>query len=167
MKRLALWFLLLVSVTASVTAQAGDSGTYFDTERNGEGIVVQRNGDLIVTFLFTYGQVLCGLPIRPQVSPEPPEPVSDCQPQGQRWFLAADEIVGNVVSGLLLQTEAVNFPVGRSGVVGIEVVVGAYTLVRDGDGWLMSIRPFGRELDDDDPLFTEYAFSTLLFQASD
>jgi hypothetical protein len=94
---------------------AGDSGQYFDPERSGEGIILQRDGDRVVTFLFTYGAEVCGLPILPIPSPPPPVLPDGCEPIGQRWFFGADKIIGNVVSGVLFITEGLvgNGPVGQ------------------------------------------------------
>lgn len=163
---ITLLVLLLMSALAlaPLTAQAGDSGQYFDPERNGEGIILQRSGDLVVTFLFTYGFEICGLPIPPIPSPEPPILPDGCEPIGQRWFFGADEIVGNVVSGILFVTEGTTAP----DTVGEEIPVGAYTMVREGDGWLFAVDRFGPELSADDPLFARiFDFNTLLFEATD
>lgn len=157
--------LILTMLLFCGTVFAGDSGTYHNPERSGEGIVLQRNGDIVVTYLFTYGQEICGLPIPPIVSPEPEVLPDDCQLIGQRWFFGVDNIVGNVVSGVLYKTDGAN---GANGVVGTETAVGTYTLVRDGDGWLMAVDKFGPELAADDPLFAEiYDFTSALFRAED
>jgi hypothetical protein len=159
------YLITILLLIFSLTAWAGDSGLYHNPDRNGEGILLQRNGDTVVTFLFTYGAEICGLPIPPIPSPEPPVLPDDCQPIGQRWFLGVNDIVGNVVSGILFAT---NGAPGSDPVVGEEIAVGTYTMVRDGAGWLLAVNRFGPELDIDDPLFAEiFDFSALLFSATD
>lgn len=157
-------FLIVVLMAFSLAAWAGDSGLYFNPDRNGEGISLQRNGDTVVTYFYTYGAETCPDPDLPTVSPVPDEIV--CGHDGQRWFLAVDDIVGNVVSGLLYITEGQNYP--GSGTVGDETPVGTYTLVRDGDGWAMAVNRFGPALDADDYIFaTIFEFTTKLLSATD
>jgi len=161
MKYLAAFLLLICSLSVA----AGDSGIYHNPDINGEGILVQRNGDKVVVFLFTHGAEVCGLPIVPLPSPPAPEPQDGCQPLGQRWFFAVNEIVGNVLSGILFISNGIQ---NSSPVIGDETAVGTYTMVRDGGGWLLAVNRFGPELSTDDPLFAEiFDFSTLLFAADD
>jgi len=157
------WLILLL---LSSTLMAGESGLYFDPERNGEGISVHRSGDTVVTFLFTYGALFCDGVIEPTVSPSlTPE---DCDLSGQRYFFATDDIdeFDTAVSGALFITSGRNYPDGIIDEVGEAQAVGVYTLVRKGDGFLMAVDRFGSVLTEDDPLFERiFDFSTRLFIA--
>jgi len=165
------WLLMVVMAFAFLMSDvfAGDSGLYKNPDRYGEGIALDRSGDTVVTYFFTYGADICGQPIPPSPSPAPPVPPDDCVPDGQRWFLGADPIVNNtVVTGLLYMTAGVYYPDGLSGVVGDDFAVGVYTLVREGEGWLLAVDRFGPELEADDYLFsTVFDFTTPLFYATD
>ncbi len=146
-------FTLCLAVLATVVtlAHAGDSGSYFDPDRNREGMMLERNGDSIFFILFTYGADSdCG---EPQVSPS----IFDCDIDGQRWFFAVNKWDGvdQSVRGFLSVTQGINFPFGFEGEVGEAEAVGRYILAREGDGYLLFVQQFGNELDEDDPLFRE------------
>lgn len=153
----------------STAAVAQDSGVYFNPEADGEGIVLIRNGDLFVTYLFTYGEDICGLPVPPVVSPEPEVVEGEgCVGNGQRWFVGADEATGDFVTGFLYVTDGIDYPAALDGKVATETKVGVYTLARDGTGWALFVTRFGPALEVDDPLFSGiYELSSALLRATD
>lgn len=161
--------LMLLILIPPVLAFAGDSGLYFDQNRNGDGISIQRSGDTVVMHLYTYGAVVCGLPIPPVPSPEPPVLPDDCQPIGQRWFVGTGEIANETaVTGLLYATHGLNYPDGIGDAIGEEFTVGVFTLVREDAGWLLAVERFGPELGPDDYLFSAvFDFTSPLFYATD
>ena len=171
MKRFYILLLALLIGGGTSNLLAGDSGAYDNPARNGEGIVLVRRDNIMVVYLFTYGEEVCGLPIPAVPSPEPegwPEGY-DCQPIGQRWFIGADGMDSeNVVSGLLYITDGFHYPTGQNGVVGTETAVGVYTLVRADGGWLLAVDRFGPELEADDYLFsTIFEFTDPIVKATD
>ena len=162
-------YLLLLLVSFSLFA--GDSGSYFDTDRSGEGLILQRDGDTMLFFFFTYGgESECG---EPTVSPS--LPLFSCMLNGQRWFFGSGTYneLAQSLTGSLYITEGIDYPdtvfkVDGGGDVGDATVIGRYTLVREGKGWLMFVTRFGNTLGADDPLFAEvYNFVTPMFKATD
>jgi len=157
--------LLTFLLAFSVPIMAGDSGAYFDPEKSGEGLFVLVNEDktFYITY-FTYGAPSnCG---EPEVSPS----IFGCDLNGQRWFFGVNNFneISQTVSGNLFITEGLNYPFGDGDDVGEAVIVGLYTLVRDGKGWAMFVTRFGTTLDSDDPLFADVIrFYIPVFYATD
>jgi hypothetical protein len=171
-------FLPLLLLLLSGTLFAADSGLYYDAERDGEGILMLRNGDTVVTYMFTYGEDNC-----PDTDPVPsPSTVDDddeCDLNGQRWFFGVDEYeeISEEVAGTLYMGVGTNYPVGVQDKfdpfvmnVGQAVPAGEYILRRREDGWRMWIGPLskGGVLDEDDVLFDKvFEFRTQLFEADE
>jgi len=141
-----------------------DSGAYFDMARNGDGAAFLVNGDTFLFFLFTYGGEVCSG--EPVVSPALP----NCTLNGQRWFFGVSDFseVTQSLTGNIFVTEGIDYPFGFEGDVGMAEVVGRYTIVKEGTGFLMFVTRFGTALDEDDPLFSQVInLSDLLFRAVD
>ncbi len=159
-----LMILLTFLLAFSVPVMAGDSGDYFDPGRNGEGLNFGRNGDVVFWKFYTYGaEANCGEPV---VSPS----VQECELNGQRWFFGVDTFnnLTQVLNGNVLITEGLSYPTSDGGDVGEAIIVGLYTMVRDGKGWAMFVTRFGTTLDKDDPLFADVIrFHIPLFYATD
>jgi len=155
-------YILLLAF--SFPAFAGDSGDYFDLDKNGEGLNLGRNGDTIFFKYYTYGgDSECGEPV---VSPSIPT----CELNGQRWFFGVDTYneISESLTGNFYITEGVDFPFGADGNVGDATIVGRYTLVRDLEGWALFVTRFGTTLSQDDPLFDDViGFPIKLFESTD
>jgi len=141
--------LLFVILLFISSAFAGDSGSYFNIMENGQGLMLQRNGDTVFFVFFTYGaDSNCG-------EPQPSPSVTSCNKDGQRWFFAANEWdnIDQSVRGFLFITDGLDFPLGIDGNVGSEEVVGRYILARQGDGYFLSVSRFNNRLEIEDPLY--------------
>lgn len=165
--------LILMFVTASAFSEGPDSGLYFNPERDGEGINLIRNGDVIVFYFFTY------------------EPASECWnisiPDGglvteencheQRWFLSSGDIIEDdkVVEGWLYTAVGLGYPKCLvtpdnpfDSICGEAHIVGRYIMSRFNDGWRMIVIPFTEILDKEDALFGRvFEFTEKLLPASD
>lgn len=163
--------LLLLFVAAPI--YAAETGLFFDSERNGEGLLVMRDDRLIVTYFFSYGASSCDEEDEPVVGPLLPE-FYDCEYQGQRWFFTSNKWNGEDMeaTGFMFMASGVDYPKGIPDmtdpfvqIVGEAVPVGVYLLRPAGDGYQMLVVPYGDQLDKDDPLFGRiYQFTTLLFE---
>lgn len=170
MKKLVLLMLLMPMM---VLAQ---SGLYFNPDRNGEGITLTTDGDLYVTYFFTYGGYQCDTIREPTVSPSLP-PEEPCDLNGQRWFFGADlyKKDKDLVEGTFYMTTGVDYPEGALsndnpfGVdVGQAIPVGNYALRARGEGYQLRVFQLDENavLPDDDYLFEViFDFNTLLFGA--
>lgn len=160
-------FLMLLLFTS--TLLAGDSGLYFDPDRNGEGISIHRTNGVLTMFFYTYGALFCDGVIEPVVSPSLPG--DDCDFRGQRWFYSSDPIneEDTIVSGTFYITSGFNYPEGLNSEVSILDEVGTYILVRSGSGFLMAVdREDTTVLVVDDPIYNGfYNFSTLLLESTE
>jgi len=151
----------------SMPVQAGDSGSYFKELRNGEGLIVQRDADTFLIFLFTYGHETC-VDSEPTVSPTLFE--EECSTNGQRWFFGSGPLreISETVSGTLFITRGVDYPEGFDGRVGEPIEVGLFLVTRSGAGYTMSVERFGPELEPDDFLFAElFRTPTVLIKATE
>ena len=92
---------------------AGDSGTYFDSARPGEGMLLQRDGDTMMFFLFTFGAHGCYEYAYPMVGPFI-ERDYDCERQGDRWFYASNKYFAeeDELSGFIYMAYGTNWPEG-------------------------------------------------------
>lgn len=161
--------LLLLALAGAAFAQ--DSGLYYNPARDGEGLSLQRSGDTVVAFLFTYGgeESETPAPIAPWLSPQVPleDPLN-----GQRWFFTgAGTLVDNsYAEGILYSTGGVNYPVPlQPNPVAKPVAVGEYVLSRYENGWELLVSPLKNgPLLEDDPLFTvHFVFGVRLLKAGD
>ncbi len=150
-----LLFILLAWVLFS-PAFASESGSYYNTERNGEGLIYQTDGERELWFFFTYGEEICSG--EPVVSPSIPAPV--CILDGQRFFFGTD--------GSAYITFGLDYPFAIDGDVSEAQIVGTYDIIRVDDGYALFIDRFGFALERSDVLFSRvWEFPTLLFKASD
>ena len=168
------WLLTLVLMLVAGTSVAGDSGLYYDEQRNGEGILVMVDGTKYVTYFFTYGGLECEF----DKAPEPKGiEEDDCDLNGQRWFFGSDDfdpLLGQV-GGTLYMAHGILYPIGEPvdnepfiHNVGKAVAVGKYVLRPNGDGFLMDVAPTGEVLDEMDPLYEEiYIFRKVLFKVDE
>ena len=148
--------LILLAYSLFLPAFAGESGAYYNQDRNGEGIIYQNNGTHELWYFFTYGEELCTT--EPVVSPAISMEV--CIHDGQRWFFGT--------GGLAYITLGLEYPEGIEGEVGKADLIGTYRLIRYGGGFSLFIERFGTVLDADDFLFSRaFDFPTLLFEASE
>lgn len=176
MKKLITHALIMLMCTAFAlhAASAMASGLYYDADRDGEGLMLMRDGERVVGYFYTYGGLWCGEVVRPPVvSPAPPvEPIPECDLNAQRWFFFADPFVEKVgAAGILYASEGVNYPDGEFDetnpfgvIVGKVFPVGTYFLRPWEDGYQMVVvPPDGTK--PDDPLYQRvFNFTTLLFK---
>jgi len=128
---------VLAGLLAFGTAQADSTGVWHNPDRNGEGISLIDRGETLVVYFYTYRDV--SHPIPPTVSSEPPV-VEPAQPNTSAWYLGvAEDFDGESASGIFYATEAFNYPDADDGAVASVEEVGRFTLVRDGDGWILEI----------------------------
>jgi len=161
MKKLLLFILL------SASLQAGDSGSYFNLERAGEGMFLERNGDRIFFGIFTFGEERC-VPIVPDVSPSIVTEM--CNLNGQRWFVGLGDFneVSNSFAGALYISDGLDFPFALMDKVAESSIVGIFILRREGDGFEISVTQFGPRLEPSDPLFSDLMkFTARAFEAKD
>ena len=167
MKTLLLFLLLVCS-----SAFALDSGTYYNPERDGEGLQLTRSGDLVQIFFYTYE------PYQGCWNVELPDTglVTRDNCHEQRFFMSGgDHIAADRVEGWLYSTVGLDYHIGIVDPlnpflsrVGEAHVVGLYILERKDAGWRMVVVQFGDLLDGDDPLYTEvFEFSQVLLQPTD
>ena len=169
------WLLTLVLMLVAGPSVAGDSGLYYDEQRNGEGILVLVDGTKYVTYFFTYGGLECyeddNGPKTQGISGD------DCDLNGQRWFYGSDDfdfLLGQV-AGTLYMAHGILYPIGEPvdnvpfvHNVGKSVAVGSYILRPNGEGFLMDVAPSGEVLDKFDPLYENiYIFRKVLFKADE
>jgi len=143
----------------SSNAHAGDSGLYYDKDRDGDGIILTRNGNLVQFYLYTYDpyQGCWGINI--------PDGglVTNGNCHENRWFLSSGDTLDEEkqeVSGFLYTAVGLNYPKGMPDpndpfrvVVGEGHIVGLYILKREEDGWRLAVVRFGEILDKGDPMF--------------
>jgi hypothetical protein len=101
---------IIISITAlfASTAQAAESGIFYDPTRDGEGVTVFIDESQFVGFFYTYRDEDHGTP--PSVSPAPPF-VPTCCFNEPNWFvLQADNFDGEVGSGVVYMGEAIEYP---------------------------------------------------------
>ena len=165
-------YLLITLLLLCGNLFAQDSGTYFNPERDGEGIQLTRNGDMVQIFFYTYeyhqgcwnlNQPDSGL-------------VNEDNCHEQRYFMSGgDNIANDRVEGWLYATVGLDYHIGivdplnpfRSR-VGEAHIVGLYILERKDAGWRMVVVQFGDLLSENDPLYTEvFEFSQVLMQPTD
>ena len=174
MKNLFLTALLLMLFSTPMIA--GDSGTYYDSARPGEGMLLQRDGDTMMFFLFTFGAHGCYEYAYPTEGPFI-EKDYDCEMQGDRWFYASNEyfVENDELSGFIYMAYGTNWPEGIQTLdnpfideVSESFAVGVYIMIRSDQGWRISIQPFGNLLSPDDPLYSRvWNYTTKLFDAAD
>ena len=187
-------FALILALTAlffSASTYAGDSGSYYDPDRDGEGLQLSRNGDIIQFFFYSYkphydysdslddygkygGCYGIELPKGGLATEE------NCSKN--RWFYSAGDVIakdGQQVEGWLYMGLGLDYPKGIPDVadpfkvrVGEGVLVGRYILQRtigiNGAGWALVVIRFAEVLPKDDPVFNMvFSFNTLLFEAKD
>ena len=171
MKILSLILLLICG-----SAFAGDSGTYFNPERDGEGLQLTRSGDTVQFFFYTYDdhQGCYGLDI-----PDGGLANHDnCHET--RWFLSSGDTINDKddqpVEGWLYTGLGLHYPKCLLNpddpflsVCGQAYIAGRYLLARSGTGgWRMVVIKYGELLDKEDSLFNQvFEFNTLLFEATD
>jgi len=151
MKQLLLFILLAIF---SMPLQAGDSGSYFNPERAGEGMFFDRDGDKVFFGIFTFGEDRC-VPIVPEISPRIATEM--CSFNGQRWFTGLGNFnpLSDTVSGQLYISDAVDFPFAFMGQVSEANIVGLFIMFREGDGFVIHVTRFGSRLEPSDHLFAE------------
>jgi hypothetical protein len=166
-------YLILMLLLISTPLLAGDSGLYYNIERDGEGINLIRNGDQMVFYFYTYEpETVCtaiNLPEDGLVRGD------NCH--AQRWFLNSgdfliedEEMEGwlYVGIGLLYPKCLVDAQDPFLRRCGEAHIVGRYIMSRYNDGWRMVVVRFGGILRVNDPLYTTvYEFNTPLFEATD
>ena len=169
------YILMIMLLLVAGTALAGDSGLYYDYDLNGEGLLMQVDGDRYVIYMFTYGEFKCD-----EKDPIPSPSVDDddeCSLNGQRWFFGTGtyDTLTTEVTGVLGITEGLKYPFGIRdpadpfrNLVGEVAEVGDYQLRREGDGWRMFVTQTTRELSKNDPLFDRvFEFTTNLFRVDE
>lgn len=171
------YVILLITLLLSFNLTAQDSGLFYDTSRDGEGIVLTRDGQWVNFFLFTYGAYGCDGKQLPSVSPVISLDEQMCEYNGQRWFFATDKYDkdSEEVEGFLYITQGVNYPAGVPdgadpfvNIVGDPIAIGIYILKRHDKGWRLLVVPFGQFLEPDDELFAPiFNFTTPLMWAND
>ena len=164
--------VFLLTIMSASPVLAGDSGLYYNAERDGEGILLLRNKDTVVNYFFTYEphQGCWGITL-----PKGSRTTYDnCHEQ--RWFFSADEINDKgLVKGFLYAATGLDYPYGVpdpvnpfAAIIGEAQLVGLYVLQRSDTGWRMVVARVGEFLDEEDPLFdTVFDFQTPLFEATD
>ena len=168
MKILCLALMMLCGVVS-----AGDSGIFYDYELNGEGVLLMRDGDRIVIYMFTYGGLQC-----PDVQPdENTIDLPECDLNGQRWFFGTGDYEADKseVSGVLGVAEGLDYPFGVRDKddpfrmnVGEPEEVGKFILRRSEKGWRMFVEQTTRALSVNDPLFDRvFEFQTKLFDVDE
>jgi len=93
-----------------------------------------------------------------------------CDLNGQRWFLAADDFDGKSSTGILYTATGLDYPFGipnpeiwKAVFVGEVTIAGLYLMEWDGMGYTMTVVPFG-DVDDSDDLYKhQFYFTKLLF----
>lgn len=179
--------IAIITITAllgiSGTAQAGDTGHYFDPDRSGEGITLFRNNHLdpladyvhfaFYTFEAEQGCYHVTIPYY--------KPVNEENCHESRWFvtgaaqLFTDAQGNSTATGALLCPFGIEFPDGIP-VLGnpFAVIVGdAYRcadfyLESFQGGWRVAFDRYGEILPEDDPIFGRvYEFTKLVFLGAD
>lgn len=169
MKRL--FFLALL--TFSLAAFAQDSGLYFNLERDGEGLVLTRNGEFVQFFLYVYSehQGCYGISV----------PDGGLVDEGNCheaiWYLSSGDMMENEdrVEGWLYIPLGLDYSDGITkpanpfaSTVGEAHIVGLYILERHEAGWRLKVVRFGEILDEDDDLFDRiYEFKDPLLMGTD
>ena len=96
-----------------------------------------------------------------------------CSADGQRWFFGVDEFDGIESTGLLYAASGQNFPEGVKNpalwdgvVVGEAEPVGLYLMQWNGrgEGYTLTVIPFGASIDEGDPIYGVHNFPTLLIE---
>jgi len=152
---------------------ADDSGIFYDPDRDGEGIVLTRNGNDIVFYFYTY---------------HPNEGCWNSKAEGcndQRWFVSgvAPLIQDSVVTGQFHITKGMDFHPCTGPKITPEastmtimelqscyeiILVGDFLLTRNGDGWNLQVSQKGDFLPKNDPIYTtDYTFDTPLLKGTD
>jgi hypothetical protein len=167
------FLLTLLLLLCSFNLAAGETGLFYDADREGSGIMVLRDERLTVLYMYTYGARSCHHYLEPSVSPSVPYG-GECGIDGQRWFFLADKWneADDEATGFLFMAEGDNFPQGIpdvtnpfSVIIGKAIPVGVYVLRPSGDGYQMLVVRFGDSLDGDDPLYGRiFNFTTPLFE---
>ena len=169
-------FLALLVLLLSAPLFAGDSGSFYNPERDGLGIQLTRNGNQVQFFLYTYKdwQGCPGIDIPPKSL------VTQGTCHLNRWFFTDantinDKSSRDVIEGWLFIGLGVDYPECFPdpvdpflSVCGVSAIVGRFLMERSGDGWRFIIIPFGDVLDNDDSLYsTVFDMNTPLFMATD
>ena len=165
-------YWLIAMLLVSVNLFAGDSGSYYNIERDGEGLQLSRSGDQVQFFFYTYDDWQgC-----PSLNIPKGGLVDSTNCHENRWFFSDANVIDEkrgTVEGWLYTGVGVNYPKGVVdpqdpflSVVGQGYVVGRFILQRSGDGWRMVVVRFGNLLAKGDSLFSEvFEFNTMLFPA--
>ena len=167
-------YLLTLLLLLSGTVFAGDSGIYEDKSAPGEGIILQRNKDIIVFYFFTFGGNDCD---EYPVTIIGPVPFMGCGEQSGRWFYAANEYndKNQESSGFIYTAKGTNWPDGVPSTedpfineVSESFIVGIYILRRHDEGWRLFIQRFGSVLHEDDHIFDRvFNFTSPVFYVSE
>jgi len=132
-----LLIILLTSLLLLGTAQAADTGVWFNPERSGDGINLITRDETLVVYFYTYRDNVTILP--PSVSPEPPT-VDPIAPNSAAWYLGlANDYDGESATGILYVGQAINYPFVTGTVVANAYEVGTFEIVRNGEGWTLDI----------------------------
>jgi hypothetical protein len=132
------WYTLLASLFLFGTAQAADTGVWYNPDRSGEGINLITRNQTLVLFFYTYRDELHAVP--PSVSPAPPA-IPQEAPNTTTWYIGqAENWDGESATGYLYAAEAFNYPFAVEFDVGATEAVGKFELVKDGEGWLLEVK---------------------------
>lgn len=104
------YLLPLILLFASFYAFAEPpSGSYYNPDRDGEGLIVYVRDSTLVFYFFTYYDRFTS--VEPTVSPAPPDPVEiSCKNEGV-WFIGiAQDWDGQGASGDVLLARALDYP---------------------------------------------------------
>lgn len=131
------WFTVLASLFLLGTAQAADTGVWYNPARNGDGINLITRDSTLVVYYYTYRDDVQVIP--PSVSPEPPI-VDPIAPNSAVWYLGlAHDYDGESATGILYIGEAFSYPLVSNNAVGEAQEVGRFTILRDGEGWTLEV----------------------------
>ena len=137
------WYALFATLFLTGAAQA-DTGLWYNPERTGEGINLISQDKTLVVFFYTYRDLVTVIP--PVVSPALPVQPSVC-PNTTAWYIGqADNFDGETASGVLYGAEGIDYPRTVESYAGLIEEVGTFTLLRDGDGWILEIEESANSL---------------------
>jgi hypothetical protein len=172
------YLLTILLLAFSLPALAGDSGSYYDPDVDGQGMQLSRHGDTIQIFVYTYddwqGCPGVNLPNGGLATPQ------NCSEN--RWFYSAGDTISKgdqQIEGWLYMGIGLNYPKGLPDLadpfkvqVGEGMLIGRYIMQRtlgiNGPGWALVVIRFSNVLAKNDSLFSQvFDFNTLLFKADD
>lgn len=165
------WLIAMLLVSANLFA--GDSGIYFDSDRDGEGIVMTRNKNLIQIYVYTYDPWQgC-----PGITVPKGGLVTENTCYENRWFLTGGDTIDAddmIVTGYMYMGLGLSYPKGIvdpkdpfKSIVGEAHIVGLYVMQRFGEGWRLAVVRFGTLLPKNDPLFSQiFEFTDRLLEGT-